>query len=382
MKIGLEAFLAGDLRRAVGRRAGLITNHTGVDQHLRSSVELLRAADGIELVALFAPEHGLWGEAQAGVEVCGHVDRRTGLPVYSLYGEMHRPTPDTLEGLDVVIFDIQDLGVRYATRLTIMAQAQEAAASVGIDFMVFDRPNPISGVRVEGNLLEPGFASLIGCHPIPVRHGMTVGELARLFAAERRWPEPIVVPMEGWRREWWFDETGLPWVPPSPNLPTLDSVTLYPGTCLLEGTNLSEGRGSTRPFEIVGAPWLDPFEVVKELEGRHLTGVAFRPTYFTPTFSKHMDTMCGGVQVHILDRNAARPVEVGIHLLHAMRTLSGDAFEWRQRVDGRYKVDLLSGSDRLRKAFDEGAEAGDLLAGSAHQARAFENRRRPFLLYG
>lgn len=382
MRTGLDVFLAGREPRLGGRRAGLITNHTGVDQHLRDGVDLLRASEHVDLVALFAPEHGLWGEAQAGVSVSGQVDARTGLPTYSLYGATSKPTQDMLQRLDVLIFDIQDLGVRYATRLSIMANVQEAAAAAGIDIIILDRPNPISGARIEGDLLDPDFVSLVGCHPIPVRHGMTMGELARLFAAERQWPDPIVVRMEGWTRAQWFDETGLPWVPPSPNLPTLDSLALYPGTCLLEGTNLSEGRGTTRPFEVVGAPWLDPFRLAEELEQQNIPGVLFRPTSFTPTFSKHANISCGGVQIHLVDRDVARPAELGLHLLHTMRVLDEDAFTWRQGSNGRFAIDLLYGSDRLRQAIDEGEGVGDLVAGWAVPVRAFQERRQPFLIYG
>lgn len=382
MLTGLDVILdKGMPPELASKRVGLITNHTGVDRHLRSTIDLLQDKDGIELVALFGPEHGIWGEAQAGAKVSGAVDQRTGLPVYSLYGERHSPTRDMLNSLDVLIFDILDLGVRYATRLSIMVKSQEAAAAADVDFIVFDRPNPISGESVEGALLDPRFASLVGCHPIPVRHGMTVGELARMIAAERGWPEPVVVPMQGWKRAWWFDETGLPWVFPSPNLPTLDAVTLYPGTCLIEGTNVSEGRGTTRPFELIGAPWLDPFALAAALERRNLPGVAFRPTYFTPIFSKHANVSCGGVQIHILDRGAMRPVEMGIHLLHVLRELDPAAFAWREGREGRYSIDLLLGSDRPRRMLDVGDSVARVTAGWEEEAQAFVERRQPFLLY-
>ncbi len=364
------------------KRVGLITNHTGIDRRLRSTIDLLHSMESIELAALFGPEHGVRGEAQAGVEVSGAIDQRTGLPAHSLYGETQTPTPAMLEGIDALIFDIQDAGVRFYTYLSTMAYSQAAAAAGGLAFVVLDRPNPISGTRVEGNVLDSNFLSFVGAHPIPIRHGLTFGELARLFAAERGWPEPIVVALQGWRREWWFDETDLPWVLPSPNLPTLDSLTLYPGTCLIEGTNVSEGRGTTRPFELVGAPWLDPFQLAEELEQRNLSGVAFRPTYFTPTFSKHTDTICGGVQIHIHDRDAVRPVQLGIYLLHALRTLNPDAFAWREGREGRYSIDLLLGSDRPRSTLDGGGSVGEVTAGWDEEERTFEERRRPFLLYG
>ncbi len=254
------------------------------------------------------------------------------------------------------------------------------AADAGLTFVVLDRPNPLNGVHVEGNLLDPAFTSFVGIHPIPVLHGMTAGELARLFAADQGWSEPLVVRMQGWRREQWYDETGLLWVQPSPNLPTLESLTVYGGTCLVEGTNLSEGRGTTRPFEYIGAPWLDPDRLRADLDARTLPGVMFRPAYFTPTFSKHAGTLCGGVQIHIADREAIRPVALGVHLLHALRKQEPDAFEWRKGED-HYFVDLLFGSDGPRKALDDGAEPDDILAPWAEEARAFEDRRRAYLLY-
>ncbi len=381
MQTGLEVYLDEGLPELDGRRVGLITNHTGVDGRLRSSVDLLHSSSRLQLGALFGPEHGVRGAAQAGEKVGGATDSRTGLPVHSLYGETERPTREMLEGLDALVFDIQDVGTRYATYISTMAYAQEAAAAAGLDFAVFDRPNPITGRHVEGNLLDPQFSSFVGVHEIPIRHGLTVGELARLFAAERGWPEPIVVSMQGWSRDQWFDETGLPWVQPSPNLPTLDSLALYPGTCLIEGTNVSEGRGTTRPFELIGAPWLDPFRLAEALESRGTPGVAFRPAYFTPTFSKHAGVTCGGVQIHILHRETVRPVELGLNLLYALRRLGPDEFAWRQGAEGRYFVDLLLGSDRPRRMLDEGASPVEVMAGWAEDAAAFGERRGRFLLY-
>jgi uncharacterized protein YbbC (DUF1343 family) len=381
VRTGLEVVLAEGLPPLAGRRVGLITNHTAVDRRLRSAVDLLHASGAVNLVALFGPEHGLRGDAQAGVEIDAATDPRTGLPVHSLYGETRRPAPAMLRGLDALVFDIQDVGVRYATYLSTMVYAQEAAAAAGLVFAVLDRPNPITGSRVEGNLLNAAFASFVGVHPLPIRHGLTAGELARLIAAERGWPEPLVVPMRGWRREQWFDGTGLPWVQPSPNLPTLDALTLYPVTCLIEGTNVSEGRGTTRPFEYVGAPWLDPFRLAGELEARGLPGCAFRPAYFTPTFSKHAGQVCGGVQIHIVDRDALQPVAVGIALLAAVRVCDPGAFAWREGGDGRFFLDQLLGSDRPRRLLDGGAGAAEVMAGWAEASAAFAERRRPFLLY-
>lgn len=381
MLTGLDVVLDQGLPELQGAQIGLITNHTAVDRHLRNIIDLLQHKDGIELAALFGPEHGLRGEAQAGAEVSGTIDQRSGLPVHSLFGESRIPTPIMMEGLDALMFDIQDVGVRFYTYVSTMMNAQHAAASAGIQFVVLDRPNPINGVHIEGNLLNPEFESFVGCHPLTVRHGLTVGELARMFAAERGWPEPIVVQMEGWKREWWFDDTGLPWVFPSPNLPTLDAVTLYPGTCLVEGVNISEGRGTTRPFELIGAPWLDPFVFAKEMENRGIPGVAFRPTYFTPTFSKHANVTCGGVHIHILDRDVMRPVEMGIHLLHVLHELDPDAFAWRDSPEGGYSLDLLLGSDRPRQMLDAGESVQRITDGWQENSRAFNERRKQFMLY-
>ena len=381
MQTGLEVLLAEGLESLRGHRVGLITNHSAIDRHLRSAIDLLHASSVVNLVALFGPEHGVRGDAQAGVKVEAATDKHSGLPVYSLYGETQRPTPDMLSGLDALLFDIQDIGVRYATYISTMANAMEAASDAGLPFVVLDRPNPLNGNGIEGNLLDPAFISFVGVHPIPIRHGMTTGELARLIAAERGWTEPIVVQMNGWRREHWFDQTRLPWVQPSPNLPTLDSVTLYSGTCLIEGTNVSEGRGTTRPFEYVGAPWLDPFELVEAMEKRDLPGCGYRPAYFTPTFSKHYGAVCGGVQIHIIDREALRPAELGIHLLDAIRSLDPQAFAWRQSSDGGYFVDLLVGSDQPRLMFDQGASADAIVAAWSNESDRFADRRKPYLLY-
>jgi uncharacterized protein YbbC (DUF1343 family) len=378
---GLEVLLAEGEPSLAGKRVGLIANHTAIDRQLRSAVDLLHDSDVVELAALFGPEHGVRGDAQAGVKVEAANDARTGLPVHSLYGVTRRPTPEMLAGLDALVFDIQDVGVRYATYISTMALAQEAAAAAGLGVVVLDRPNPITGSQVEGNLLDPAFASFVGAHHIPIRHGMTAGELARMMASERGWPEPVVVPMRGWRRGQWFDETDLPWVQPSPNLPTLDSVTLYSGTCLLEGTNVSEGRGTTRPFEYIGAPWLDPFRLAEEMTDRDLPGCAFRPAYFTPTFSKHAGEVCGGVQVHLTDRAALRPVAVGIHLLEAIRALDPETFAWRSFEEGRYFVDLLLGSDEPRRLLDERAGAAEVMASWKAESEAFAGQRQPFLLY-
>jgi uncharacterized protein YbbC (DUF1343 family) len=378
---GLEVLLedGGDLLR--GKRIGLVTNPTGVDRRLRSSVDLLVSSGQIRIVALFAPEHGIRGEAQAGVHIADTVDRHSRLPVHSLYGATRKPASAAISELDAIVFDIQDVGARFATYISTLAYVQEAAAAAGIPAVVLDRPNPLNGADVEGGSLGEGFASFVGTHAVPIRHGLTIGELARLFAAERRLPSPMVVPMEGWKRAMWFDDTGLPWVQPSPNLPILESVILYPGTCLVEGTSVSEGRGTTRPFELIGAPWIDPFALAEDLRQRTIPGVAFRPAYFTPTFSKHAGVSCGGVQVHVVDRGALRPVALGLHLLVALRDQDRQAFSWRQNPDSRYFIDLLYGSDRLRRGMESGVGANELAATYLEEVKDFERRRTGVLLY-
>ena len=381
VRSGLEVLLADGSTLLAGKRIGLVTNPTGVDGRLRSAVDLLRSNGRMQLVALFAPEHGIRGEAQAGAPIADTVDQRSGLPVHSLYGATRKPTPAALAELDAIVFDIQDVGARFATYISTLALVLEAAADVGTLAVVLDRPNPLNGVDVEGGSLAEGFASFVGMYAAPIRHGLTMGELARLFAVERGLPRPTIVAMEGWKRELWFDETGLPWVQPSPNLPTLDAVTLYPGTCLVEGTSVSEGRGTTRPFELVGAPWIDPFALAEYLGAQRIPGVRFRPVYFTPTFSKHAGVSCGGVQVHVVDRLALRPVALGLHLLVALRSQDPRSFSWRQNSDGRYVIDLLYGTDRLRRSMEEGLSASDLAAASAAEVADFERRRADVLLY-
>lgn len=362
-----------------GRRVGLITNPTAIDRQFTSSIDLLKASTAVDLCALFGPEHGVRGDAQAGIDVATSIDERTGIPAYSLYGNTRRPTPAMLADLDALVFDMQDFGVRYATYFSTLLYAQAACAEAQVQFVVFDRPNPLGG-QVEGALLDPAFASFVGAATVPVLHGMTLGELALMLASEQGWPKPLVVPMRGYERGMWFDQTGLPWVPLSPNLPTLDTLIVYGGTCLIEGTTLSEGRGTTRPFEFIGAPWLDPFELASALMDRELPGVAFRPTYFTPTFQKHAATTCGGVQVHVTDRAAFRPVRTGLHLLETVRQHSGDHFSWTEGPHGFFG-DLLLGNSVPRQALDAGVSAADIIAEWTEDERSFEQRRQPFLLY-
>ncbi len=384
---GIEVLLAERREIVLGRRVGLITNHTGVDSVLRSTIDLLHGTSGVKLAALFGPEHGVRGDAQAGVNVSSEVDPRTGLPVRSLYGPTKKPTPEMLADIDVLVYDIQDIGVRYYTYIYTLAYCLEAAAEAGLKFVVLDRPAPLGGLMVEGNIHDdPGLASFVGGYGLAVRYGLTAGELATYYSQRlraRTGPEVdlVVVPAAGWRRSWWFDETGLPWVPPSPNTPALETAALYPGTCLIEGTNLSEGRGTTLPFQVVGAPWVDGWRMADTLNGLGLEGVLFRPTSFVPAFSKHQGERCGGVQVHLTDRRRARPLAIGLAVLVAARRLYASDFRWLEPARGRHFIDLLTGTRRVREGIDAGADAQDLLESWEPERARFAALARRFWLY-
>ena len=342
---------------------------------------------GIRLSALFGPQHGFLGEKQDNmIESADERDPRYGVPVYSLYGDVRQPTPDMLSDLDALVFDLQDVGVRVYTFVWTMTLAMEACRASGIPFVVLDRPNPIGGVVREGRVLDPAWRSFVGQYPIPLRHGLTAGELARLAnEAFGIGCELVVVPCEGWQRSDWFDRTGLPFVLPSPNLPTLDTCAVYPGMVLLEGTNLSEGRGTTRPFEVFGAPFLDAEALVERLREAALPGVAFRPCAFEPAFQKHAGERCQGAQIHVVDRDVVRPVTVALTILRAVRDLAGEALVWRappyEYEFEHLPIDILWGGDDLRRGLDEGASVEDLLAGTDEALGAFGELARPFLLY-
>lgn len=330
-----------------GKRVGLITNSTGMDSMYRSTVDVL--AEKVNLVALFAPEHGIRGAVKAGDSVGNAIDKKSGLPVYSLYGADKKPTPAMLENIDVLVFDIQDVGARAYTYIYTMAYAMQACKEQGKTMVVLDRPNPLGGLEVEGGLVKPGFESFIGMYPIPVRHGMTVGELAQLFNEEYGIGcNLVVITMTGWQRSMYFSDTGLPWVMTSPNIPTPDTALLYPGTGLFGGTNVSEGVGTTRPFEFVGAPWLNAEYLAWRLNRLQLPGVVFRPAQFVPRFGLYQGENCGGVQLHVTDRRAFRPVNTALNMLSIIRELGGDNFAFKRRGGSEQSVDLIAGDDALR----------------------------------
>ncbi|MDX2034544.1 MAG: DUF1343 domain-containing protein [Blastocatellia bacterium] len=390
IRLGLDILLEEKTELVRGARVGLICNPATVDSGYRHAADLFHAHPGIDLTALFGPQHGIRGETQDNmIEWEGFRDARTGVMAWSLYGRTRKPTAEMLQDLDVLVFDVQDVGTRVYTFIYTMALAMEAAREAGKRVVVLDRPNPIGGEGIEGNLLEPGHESFVGMFPIPMRHGMTVGELARLFNEEFGIGcELEVVPMAGYRRDLYFDETDAPWVLPSPNMPTVETAVVYPGTVFVEGTKMSEGRGTTRPFEINGAPYADSYELAGALNGLALPGVRFRPHSFLPTFQKHAGVICHGVQIHVLDRASFRPVITGIALIKTMRDLhpeSPGGFAWQdppyEYVFDRLPFDVIAGSAALRRQIEGGASVEEIAASWRAGENDFRERRARYLLY-
>lgn len=403
VKLGVEVLFAKHLDLIRGKRVGLITNPTGVDSQLDSIIELFRTQPDVKLVALYGPEHGVRGDAQAGQFVPFYFDQHFQLPVFSLYGQTHKPPANMMtnideymrsfdtkhegkqvesgmmQSVDVMVFDLQDVGTRVYTYLATMAYAMQACAEAHIPFIVLDRPNPVNGVAMEGPILEfPQHSSFIGLYPVPLRHGMTVGELAQLFNAKflTNKVDLTVVPMENWTRSEWFDETSLPWVLPSPNLPTLASATVYPGQVILEGTDLSEGRGTTKPFEFFGAPWIDGFVLAKKLNELNLPGVKFREVYFTPTFSKFSGQPCGGCQLHVTDRNTYQSIATTLNILSVIKQLYGDKLQFHAEY-----FDKVLGTSSVREALERGEPVDKIIAGFQPGLKDFAKLREPYLLY-
>jgi uncharacterized protein YbbC (DUF1343 family) len=385
VRTGLEELLARPARLR-GSRVGLIANPTAVTPDLTHAALHLKALKSTKLAALFGPEHGVFANAQDLEEVGDQKDAKTGLRVWSLYGETRVPTAKMLKGLDTLIFDVQDVGSRYYTFIYTMLHAMQACAEHGVRLIVLDRPNPINGMCVQGNVLDPRFLSFVGMHPLAVRHGMTVGELALMFADELGLSLDLeVVPMKGYQRAMDFEDTGLPWVLPSPNMPTVDTAVVYPGGCLIEGTNLSEGRGTTRPFHLVGAPWLDPWKLADDLNRAELGGLGFRPCYFTPTFHKHVGVVCGGVEVHITDRRRVDAFYAYLVIIEKARAQDKKKFAWR-KPPYEYEfvkppIDILCGTSDVREAIEAGRPVKKMKDQFESEARAFEVIRKPYLLY-
>jgi uncharacterized protein YbbC (DUF1343 family) len=387
VSLGIDRLLETDRRLLAGRRVGLVCNPASVDAQFRHSADRLFLDPEITLAALFGPQHGFRSDLQDNMIESPHAsDGRRRVPVYSLYSETREPTADMLRDLDVLVVDLQDVGTRVYTFVYTMANCMRAAARHGVPVVVCDRPNPIGGEQVEGPLLQRGWTSFVGQFPIPLRHGMTIGELARLFNDQFGIGASLeVIPLEAWRRPMYHDETGLPWIIPSPNLPTLDSAVVYPGAVLFEGTMLSEGRGTTRPFELVGAPWIDGERLADALNARGLPGVHFRPAFFEPTFQKHAKQSCGGCQIHVLDRRAFQPVRTAVELIAAFRREDPGRFAWREPPyeyeHEKQPIDILYGSDRLRAAIDTDGDVETLARSWTADEEAFRGTRERFLFY-
>jgi uncharacterized protein YbbC (DUF1343 family) len=384
--LGIEKLLTTDRRLIEGRKVGLLCNPASIDRQFRHSADSLLRESGGTLAAIFGPQHGFRADLQDNMIETPHAsDARRRVPVYSLYSEVREPTAEMLEGLDALVIDVQDVGTRVYTFIYTVANCLRGAAKRRLPVIVCDRPNPIGGVEVEGNLLREAFASFVGQFPIPMRHGMTVGELASLFNYHFAIGADLqIVTMDGWKRDMYYDDTGLPWVMPSPNVPTPDTTIVYPGAVLFEGTVLSEGRGTTRPFELAGAPWIDGDILCEAMNARGLPGVHFRPVFFEPTFQKHARTTCGGCQIHVTDRQAFRPVRTAVELIEGFHRQAPSQFAWREPPyeyeREKMPIDILYGSDQLRPAVEAG-DIASLVASWPSDEEAFRRLREPFLLY-
>ena len=387
VRLGLEKLLEENSRLLKGLRSGLICNQASVDHGLQHAADLLNNHSSIQLKALFGPQHGIRGDVQDNmIETAHGVDRMTGLPVHSLYSETREPIESMLADIDVLIFDMQDVGCRIYTFVYTLANCMRAARRLGKKVLVCDRPNPINGVGVEGNVLEPEQASFVGQFAIPTRHGMTVGELAQLFNQHFGLGCDLeVIPMDGWSREDWMDETDAPWVLPSPNMPTVDSATVFPGTVHFEGTQISEGRGTTRPFELVGAPYVIPEEYAEALNAMKFPGVFFRSCVFQPTFQKHGGVSCGGVQIHVTDRSQFQPVITGIAMVQTAYEMYKENFRWKEPpyeyVYDQNPFDVISGTTRIRAAIERGTSINAIKNEWQPGLKEFESIRERYLAY-
>lgn len=403
VKPGLEVLLDKNMQLLKDKRVGLVTNPTAVSRHLVHAVDILFQMPGVNLTALYGPQHGIRGNAQSGEYVPFHRDKKHNLPVYSLYGQSRIfsevlkenidlnmrsfdvtdegkiPEKDMLSQVDILLFDVQDVGTRIYTYIATMAYCMQVCAEIGSEFMVLDRPNPINGITQEGPLLDyPEFSSFVGLYPVPVRHALTAGELARLFNSEYLMsPSRLtVIPMEGWRRHMWFDQTGLPWISPSPNMPSLNTAVVYPGQVFMEGTNISEGRGTTKPFELFGAPWIDGTDTADALNELNLPGVRFRETWFRPGFSKYAGELCGGAQIHVLDRERFRPFVTALHIIKTVRRLYPKFFQFHKTY-----FDTIMGKAEIREMIEQNGGIEEIEAGFQGEHDKFIKKREPYLLY-
>lgn len=384
--LGIDRLLSTDRRLVEGRRIGIVCNPASINAAFRHSADLVVEDPSTTLAAIFGPQHGFRADLQDNMIETPHArDAQRRVPVYSLYSDVREPAPEMLDGIDAVVVDLQDVGTRVYTFIYTMANTMRAAARAGIPVIVCDRPNPVNGNDIEGHVLDESFASFVGQFPIPLRHGLTIAELARLFNGAFGIDADLhVIPMEGWRRSMFHDETTLPWVMPSPNLPTLDSAVVYPGAVLFEGTTLSEGRGTTRPFELIGAPWIDGDRYADAMNARGLPGVYFRSVFFEPTFQKHAKRTCGGCQLHVTNRLAFTPVRTAIEMLAEFQAEAPAQFAWREPPyeyeHNKMPIDILYGSDKLRSAV-EGGNVNSLTESARRDEDRFRKLREPFLLY-
>ena len=383
--LGLENFLA---KERFGReRIGLVCNQASVNHRFEHAADLFEQTPWLNLTALFGPQHGIRGDVQDNMVETGHArDSVTNIPIYSLYSETREPTKEMLEEVDILVCDLFDVGCRVYTFIYTVANCMRAAGRLGKKVIVCDRPNPINGEAVEGNLLEPEFASFVGQFPIPMRHGLTVGELALMF--QKRFGiecDLEVVKMQGWQRQLWYDETDAPWVMPSPNMPTPETATVFPGTVIFEGTQLSEGRGTTRPFEIVGAPYLNAQKYAEALNNLNLPGVYFRPNNFLPTFQKHRQTPCGGVQLHVLKRDLFKPFLTGVALIQVASQMAGGDFKWKlppyEYVADKNPFDVINGGVVLRRLIEDNEPLREIEAWWLEQNQDFLKAKSEFHLY-
>ena len=386
-RLGVELLLDEQIALIRGKRVALVCNQASVLPSFRHVADVFAEEDKFKLTTLFGPQHGIRGDVQDNMIETEHaVDSRTGIPIYSLYSETREPTEKMLENVDAIVFDMQDVGCRIYTFAYTMANCMRAAKKFGKRVVVCDRPNPITGTGVEGNVTEKEFTSFVGQFEIPTRHGMTLGELARLFNEHFGIGCDLeVVRMDGWRREMWFEETRLPWILPSPNIPTVDTCVVFPATVYIEGTELSEGRGTTKVFEINGAPFIDPYKWAAALREFDFPGVAFRECYFQPTFQKWAKETCGGVQIHVTDRDLFTPVIVGVAMIKTAYDLYPDKFEWKRDAYeyefGKNPFDVVSGTDKLRKAIEAGEPLKDIECAWMGRLDEFKKIRESFLLY-
>jgi uncharacterized protein YbbC (DUF1343 family) len=385
MLLGSERLLASP--RLNGLRVGVLANPASIDHGYIHIVDQLSQSTKCTLAAIFGPQHGYQSNLQDNMIETPHAkDKRRDVPIFSLYSETREPTPEMLSLIDVLVIDLQDVGARIYTFIYTMANCLRAAARAGIPVIVCDRPNPIGGIEIEGMTLEPGYESFVGQFRMPMRHGMTVAELARLFNEHHGiGAELEVVSMQGWSREMYFDATDVPWIMPSPNMPTLETAVVYPGTVLLEGTMLSEGRGTTRPFELIGAPWLDGEALAGTLNAAGLEGAYFRAVNFEPTFQKHAGTACGGCQIHVTDREAFAPVKAGAAVIRAFYGAAPEAFAWRdppyEYEHDKMPIDILAGSPTLRQQIEDQVPLDDIVASWREGVAEFAEMRKPYLLY-